>query len=81
MSNMTAEQVLDRHYLEIRCGMLSLAASLDRIDRNQGAEQARQDPRMTEFHKALEILASDGDDRAERIQLLFSDPYVEGWNQ
>jgi hypothetical protein len=81
MSTMTAKQVLDRHYLEIRCEMLNLGAALDRIERHAGADAAHQDPRLMEIHKALEILASGGSDRAERIQLLFSDPYREGWNR
>jgi hypothetical protein len=81
MPTMTATQVLDRHYLEIRCELLNLAASLDRIERHSGADQLHHDRRLEEIHKGLEILASGGNDRAERIQLLFSDPYREGWNR
>ncbi len=77
----TARQVLDRHYLELRCGLLDLAAAFDRISRSESSELAESDPRMELLKKAIEIVASSGDDRAERLQLLFSDPYVEGWNQ
>lgn len=76
----TARQVLDRHYLELRCGLLDLAAALDRISRSEGADSLFRDERITLLKKGLDILASDGTDRAERIQLLFSDEYVPGWN-
>lgn len=76
-----AQQVLDRHYLEIRCGILDLAAALDRIARSDRAEDVADDPRLERIHLALQIVESGGTDRAERIQLLFSDQYVEGWNR
>jgi hypothetical protein len=78
---MTAAQTLDRHFLEIRCGLLDIAAALDRIDRREGAASAQADPRMEGIRQAIEILRSEGDDRAERLQLLFSDPYQAGWNR
>ena len=77
----TAHDVLDRHYLELRCGILNLAAALDRIARASGAEGVKGDPRMSRLQEGLEILKTSGSDRAERIQLLFSDEYVEGWNK
>ena len=81
MAEQTATQVLDRHFLEIRCRLLDLAAVLDRIERSSGAESALADARMREIRGGLEILQSRGTDRAERIQLAFSDAYVEGWNR
>lgn len=81
MSAPTARQTLDRHYLEIRCELLNLAAALDRVARGSGAAELQQDPRLAEIHQGLEIVAGGGIDRAERIQLLFSDPYREGWNR
>ena len=80
MPTMTSPQVLDRHYLEIRCELLNLAAALDRIERHPGADATGADPRLVEIRKGLEILSSDGINRAERIQLLFSDPYQARWN-
>jgi hypothetical protein len=77
----TAGQVLERHYLEIRCGMLDLAAALDRIERSDAFAGTKSDPRLGQIHEALKILSSDGCDRAERIQLLFSDEYQAGWNR
>lgn len=81
MSTMTARDALDRHFLEVRCELLNLAATLDRIELAKGFDQVHHDPRVADIHKGLEILAGGGTDRAERIQLLFSDPYREGWNR
>jgi hypothetical protein len=77
----SASQVLDRHYLEIRCGLLDLAAALDRVTRSDGWAALSTDPRLDLVRQGIRILASDGTDRAERIQLLFSDRYQEGWNR
>jgi hypothetical protein len=81
MPTLDARQTLDRHYLEIRCELLNLAAALDRIARSAGAAGVAEDSRLAEVHQGLEILAGGGTDRAERIQLLFSDAYREGWNR
>lgn len=81
MATQTALTVLDRHYLELRCELLNVAATLDRIERHSGAEAALRDPRMGQIREGLAILSSSGTDRAERLQLLFSDPYVPGWNR
>lgn len=77
----TAPQVLDRHYLEIRCGLLNVAAALDRIDRSDSVNEVRKDARMTLIREGVEILLTSGTDRAERLQLLFSDQYIAGWNK
>ena len=36
------------------------------------------DPRLTQIRRSLEILAGDGPNRAERIQMVFSLPYEKG---
>jgi len=77
----TAPEILERHFLELRCGLLDLAAAFDRIDRSAGSDKTSADPRRKQLEEGLQILLSDGTDRAERIQLLFSDEYQEGWNQ
>lgn len=75
----TSQQILDRHFLELRCGVLDLAAAFDRLERSEGFEQVASDPRLAKLHEAIQILQSSGDDRAERIQMLFSDSYVPNW--
>ncbi len=75
----TSQQVLDRHYLEIRSSLLDLAAALDRLERSDGFSQTANDPRLKLIQDGLRILSSSGDDRAERFQLLLSDSYVPNW--
>ena len=65
--------VLDREFLGIRCRLIDLAASMDRINRHGGA--AAGDPRLTQIRRSLEILAGQAADRAERVQMEFSPPY------
>lgn len=80
-ATLSAEVVLDRVYLEVRCKLLEIAASLDRIDRADGNDDARTDPRWQQLREGIAILEKHDTDRAERIQMLFSDPYVVGWNR
>ena len=76
-----AATVLDRVYLEIRCKLLDIAACLDRIERSDGSDGATADPRFAQLMRGLEILETRGIDRAEQIQILFSDPYVPNWSR
>ncbi len=71
----SAQQVLDRHYLELRCDLLDLAAALDRIERSDGSATATGDPRFALIENGIRILLQRGSARAEAIQMLFSDPY------
>lgn len=77
---LTAPQTLNREFLEIRAKILELAASLDRLDRGDG--EVDSDPRMKLVRGGLKILNDPADgDRAERLQLLFSQPYEDGWRK
>jgi hypothetical protein len=75
-----AKDVLDRFYLEARAKLLELAATLDRIDRGQPVPD---DPRLQLLRKAVaqlhELSTSTRSDRAEKLQMLFSLAYEEGW--
>ena len=72
-----APEVLNREYIEIRALLLQAAAKLDRMDRAAGDISA--DPRRQQIQKGLAVLQSAASDRAEKIQLLFSLPYLENW--
>ncbi|TWT49840.1 hypothetical protein KOR42_39130 [Thalassoglobus neptunius] len=78
---MTAKQILERQFLEMRCGLLDLAAAFDRISRAEGFSEIANDEQMQLLAKGLEVVADSEGQRAERLQLLFSDEYVEGWNR
>lgn len=76
-SPMSAQQVLDRDFLEIRARILKIAASLDRIERS---DSPSADPaRMALIRAGLELLLKDSAGRAKNVQLLFSLPYSPDW--
>lgn len=68
--------VLDREFLGLRAKLLDLAATLDRIGRG---ETSAADPRLVQVRQAIELLARDEPQRAERLGLLFSLPYDPQW--
>jgi hypothetical protein len=76
----TAAAVLDRVYLEVRCRLLDAAACLDRIERADDLAAIEADPRFRQLLDGVRLLGLRGDDRAERLQLLFSDSYIPNWN-
>ncbi len=73
----TAAEVLARDFLSVRCMLLELAGSLDRIARAEGT--VADDPRLTKIVQALQILADHQPSKTQRIQMLFSVPYRENW--
>jgi hypothetical protein len=72
-----ASDVLNREFLEIRARILELAAALDRIDRAAGS--VKPDPRVDRIESGLAALAPTGPGRAERVQMIFSLAYQDGW--
>ena len=68
-----AKQNLDQYFPEMRWRCLSLAADLDRIQRAAGAEKINADTRLTTLRRAINILLEESANRAERVQMLFSD--------
>ena len=74
---MTAQQILNREYLEIRAKILELAAAFDRLERGEGS--VSDDARIAKIHEALEVLRDDRSDRAEQVQLIFSRQYHHEW--
>ncbi|MBI5758918.1 MAG: hypothetical protein HZA46_10415 [Planctomycetales bacterium] len=75
----SAPDVLDQVFLEMRAKLLEVGASLDRIHRSDRAADAAKDPRLGQICEGIAILNSGGFDRAERIQMLFSDAYDSNW--
>ena len=75
----SSKQILDREFLELRSRLLDIAASLDRIDRADGA--VTNDPRMQLLSSGIEIVASKSPDRAVQIQQLFSRDFDPQWKQ
>lgn len=84
---LSADEVLNRYFLETRGKLLEIAATLDRIDRARDGAILDEDPRYRKLLAALALLAEPAvgpaperlADRAERMQMLFSRPYDENW--
>jgi hypothetical protein len=69
-----AKELLEQQFLEMRWRTLSLAADLDRIGRcSGGTEVLKSDPRVANLRRAFELLMGDGEGRAEKLQMIFSD--------
>ena len=68
--------VLDRYYLDCRCMVLELAATLDRHDRAPSGGTRLADERLSQLQQAIQILAAPSaqPDRAARVLQLLSDP-------
>ncbi len=79
MRPLTAQTALDRHFLEARCKIIEIAATLDRIDRGEGASEAVRDPRVARIRQAVGLLLEDGPGRAELCQQAFSLDFDDGW--
>ncbi len=79
MSTLTAPEVLNREFLEIRCKILDLAAAFDRLTRAEGS--VNQDPRLARLKEALEAVLELDAERAERVQIIFSRAYDPEWQK
>jgi hypothetical protein len=81
LSRRDATEVLDRDFLETRCKILELAATLDRIDSAPARHGEHPDPRLGQLRQALEALVEPGPGRAETIQRIFSLEYDPAWRR
>jgi hypothetical protein len=78
---LSANQVLDRYFLEMRCKVLDVAAVLDRINRaGDAGGNIQNDPRLKGLRDAVSVLLEKEPQRTERIQMIFSDAYEPGWS-
>lgn len=72
-----AAAVFEQEYLPVRAKILEIAAALDRLDRAEGTLST--DPRRSQIRAGIEVLLGSDDDRAEQVQLIFSRPYDDEW--
>lgn len=67
-----AQDVLDVYFLEVRAQLLSVAATLDRVNRASGASEIQADSRMEFIRKSLKVLGSDSSHMAKDLLELYS---------
>jgi hypothetical protein len=77
--SLTAPEILNREFLEVRCKVLELAAAFDRLSRAEGS--VADDPRLSRLKEALQTLLERSHDRAEHVQMIFSRPYDKAWRE
>ena len=80
----TATEILEDKFLEVRAKLLEVAATLDRVDRSADEAAPIEDqamPTRKRIDDAIRILLSEGPDRAERLQRLFSREYEDDWRR
>jgi hypothetical protein len=75
----TVNKTFEHEFLPIRSKLLEVAAALDRIDRD--GNSLAGDRRRTQIQAAIQILLRPEDDRAEQLQLIFSRPYENDWQE
>lgn len=68
-----AIDALDLYFMENRSRVLDLAAFLDRIDRYEGADEAKADFRYQALMRIIDILRSEPEGRTKAVQVALSD--------
>lgn len=75
-----SEQVVEQEFLQIRAKILEVAAFLDRLGPSEEMPSAAQQ-RLGLLRQGCELLLDDEDEKAARVQLLFSRKYDAQWRQ
>ena len=79
-TTLAAPAALDRYFLEMRCKIIEIAATLDRIERGAGGK-ALADARLAKIRESVSVLLDGKPDRAERCQRVFSLQYDSEWKR
>ncbi|MCA9193132.1 MAG: hypothetical protein KDB03_15260 [Planctomycetales bacterium] len=74
----TADQVLEQEFLQVRAKILEIAAFFDRLSEG-GAVTNEQQLRL--LRDGSTILNDGADEKAARVQLLFSRQYESNWRE
>jgi hypothetical protein len=72
----TGRELIDEYFIETRHRVIEIAAYLDRLDRARDAS-TETDFRSRALREALAVLCEGSYPRADRIQMIFSDPTTE----
>jgi hypothetical protein len=64
---MSATELLDRYYLDMRCHVLELASAFDRIERARDSQKALNDVRYKRLMESFDILRQNGTGRTREF--------------
>jgi hypothetical protein len=78
---LAADQIFDRVFLETRAKLLEVAATLDRLDRAEGSDSVASDFRMEQIRRSIDLIQNRAGNRAEQLQIIFSDEYDANWKR
>ncbi|MCG8457022.1 MAG: hypothetical protein MI919_12135 [Holophagales bacterium] len=76
-TSISAQEVVDRYFLENRARLLDLAAFLDRVDRTREAEQGQEDFRYLALLRGIRLLLETDDRRVVSVLKSLSDTTLE----
>jgi len=75
-----AEQVVEQEFLQVRAKILEIAAFFDRLDPEDAKNVSSTNAdRLALLRAGCELLLDSENDKAARLQLLFSRKYDEQW--
>ncbi len=80
----SAQEILSQEFLLTRAKILEVAAFYDRLSCQQVAGQqgaSADDPAMQQLQAACRILTDEEDNKAARVQLLFSREFDPQWRE
>jgi hypothetical protein len=75
----SASEVLSQEFLQIRSKILEIAAFYDRLGEAEGGAPGARELEL--LQAGCQILTDKQDDKAARVQLLFSRQYDEQWRE
>ncbi len=75
-----SEQVIDQEFLQVRAKILEIAAFFDRLDSESGLSETANG-RLKLLRNGCQILLDQQEDKAARVQLLFSRAFDPNWRE
>ncbi len=74
------EQVIDQEFLQVRAKILEIAAFFDRLD-SESRLSENAEGRLNLLRNGCQILLDHQEDKAARVQLLFSRAFDPKWRE
>ncbi len=75
----SAREVLEQEYLQIRAKILEIAAFMDRLTESEASGIQHEQLRLLD--DGCKILVDAEEDKAARVQMLFSREYEPNWRE